>query len=372
MFISPSRSSSSGTALVAALTVFHNGTPALANTAGHRALHVELLPRSEKASKMKPLKVKVAVPCVPSDLKNFNIVEDCNAIQIVRGPSSSDRRAIEFGASLLGEVWHQICEGMGPAMITREQHEACQKVLQALGASMFSEWGDRAEDMSAAAEIPLFTYDDPFTLPRVEDAWAVVKADDLVADSWSDSAEPSTRSWSELLCALGKNKIVLGLAFGTALTLVMARSAFSTPQPESIVPRMSPLSTPQPESIVPPPSTPQPESIVPSKYCGPNYVQYFARPSDRAFTQICEDSTVLLENLLAKNGCRADARSTCAFLVPLCNRFWAANGRTASVWEKAVPGISKAGDFNHVFIETDEQGNFAQVAVNGVPPSCMQ
>ncbi|EZG70303.1 hypothetical protein GNI_056260 [Gregarina niphandrodes] len=341
MFVSPSRSSSSGTALVAALTVFHNGTPALANTAGHRALHVELLPRSEKAPKMKPLKVKVAVPCVPSDLKNFNIAKDCNAIQIVRGPSSSDRRAIEFGASLLGEVWRQIREGS--VMITREQHEACQKVLQDLGASMFSEWGDGAEDMCSAAAIPLFTCDDPFTLPRVEDTWAVVKAKDLVADSWSDSAQTSTRSWSELLCALGKNKMVLGLAFGTALALVMNMSPFSTPQPES---------------------------IVPSKYCGPNYVQYFARPSDRAFTQICEDSTVLLENRLAKNGCRRDHKSTCAFLEPLCKRFWAANGRTESIWDRAVPGISKHERFNHVFIETDEQGNFDKVALSELPPSC--
>ncbi|EZG70301.1 hypothetical protein GNI_056240 [Gregarina niphandrodes] len=190
MFVSPSRSSSSGTALVAALTVFHNGRPALANTAGHCALHVELLPKSEKTPlKMKPLKVKVAVPCVPSDLKNFNIIEDCNAIQIVRGPSSSDRGAIEFGASLLGEVCRQMCENLGPAMI--EQQEACQKVLEDLGASMFSEWGDDAEDMSGLAAMPLLACDDPFTLPRVEDTWGVTKADDLVADSWSDSKETS-------------------------------------------------------------------------------------------------------------------------------------------------------------------------------------
>ncbi|EZG70304.1 putative transmembrane protein [Gregarina niphandrodes] len=199
-----------GTSLIAALTEFFGGKPVLANTAGLGTLCVKLEFRDARGEE-ETIKLRVAVPCIPSQLEEFGIVRDCNAVQIVGG-SCSDVRALQFAVSLLGEAWQNML--MSAGMASRRQREACKKVLWDLGVNLFSSWNEgnkpadmSPEDMTSVVVLPLFGCDLASELPRVKDSWKVVKADDWVADIWSDwvadiwshSTNSSTRSWTKSL-----------------------------------------------------------------------------------------------------------------------------------------------------------------------------
>ncbi|EZG70300.1 hypothetical protein GNI_056230 [Gregarina niphandrodes] len=395
MIVSSGRPSSKEIVMTAALTTFFEGKLALANTAGLGRLCIELEPRQPRAEEA-ALKVNVAVPCLPSadDLKKFNMADDCNAAQIVR-ESCSDLRALEFGMSLLGEVWRRIREGL----VSSKQYRARKKVLLELGASLFSEWGRDAgyltpEKMTTAASLPLFICDRASYQPRWVDAWVVVKADDWIADIWSEKKIP-TRSWAKSLRELCSNKTlwaaVLGFAAGTAAAFVipqlMSESmpvSMSESMPVSISESMSESMTEsmsesmsefQSQSMVNTES--QTSAIIPGDDgCG---LSFFRPTENGLWTQQCEDGLAYVERRLTSPQCGGD---TCKLFAKLCERFWAGHGvlqpHIGPIPMKLIDLTNNAvvdsdilpRKLDHVILLTDEFDNPSGFALGKKSPPC--
>ncbi|EZG70292.1 hypothetical protein GNI_056150 [Gregarina niphandrodes] len=373
MLVCPKRSSSTKTALVAALTVFLDGKPALANTAAHGTLCVEVEPLGGKTEEN--LKVKVAVPCAPFeyDLDKFSFAEHCSSLQIMRG-SIPDVKALEFGASILGEAWTQLVTGAGGSIRAADQHERCQQVLQDLGMTLFAQWGNVAQNMAAAAALPLVTCKASGNLPRVSDSWRIVKTDNWRPDGWMDATESSSQSWSESLAQLCSKKTLLKAAVAVAVVMTanayMTPSAYTTPN-SNVAPMAAELdvvAAPSAPTMAPEHTLPY-HPIVRSKHCGPHNKQFSKRPYRNVFwTQECEDTMTTIENYLVASGCSMDDPDTCWFVQRLCPRYWAAHG-PGSRFASILPNVPDA-KFNYAILELDEKEHFIQEAVTALPSSC--
>ncbi|EZG70291.1 hypothetical protein GNI_056140 [Gregarina niphandrodes] len=172
------RSLSTTDALTAALIAVNNGKMMVGNTACLGALDIELEPTEGEGR----VKVRVAVPCVPSkeSLYNFNIVKNCNAAQILWG-TSTYRQAVEFGTSVLAEANKHMREALGsPA------EPIFQELLEELAFSLFSRCGRFSRRMAKEALSPMDARK-PESIWFREDGSVAAKAVGWVGDVWSDS-----------------------------------------------------------------------------------------------------------------------------------------------------------------------------------------